>query len=132
VTVALIDSKAAGLVRQRPAAPTLAVRIDGLTVADVPGLSVHDALERSANQTRSTFGSPEVRSRHGCQGAPSPGHRYGCPEASGTRSHSGVGLAEPGDINGDRCADCGHKVIGVSRAESAIRAGDDRVSCHVL
>src|SRR5215831_16069064 len=24
--------------------PTLAIRIDGLTVADVPGLSVHDAL----------------------------------------------------------------------------------------
>jgi hypothetical protein len=59
--------------------PTLAVRIDGLTVADLPGLSVHDALKRSANQTRSTFGSPEVRSRHGCQGAPTPGHRYGCP-----------------------------------------------------
>jgi hypothetical protein len=54
VTVALIDSKAVGLVRQRPAAPTLAVRIDGLTVADVLGLSVHDALERSG---RVSFGA---------------------------------------------------------------------------
>ena len=97
------------------------------------GPSVHDALERSANQTRSTFGSPEVRSRHGCQGAPSPGHRYGCPEASGTRSHSGVGLAEPGDINGDRCADRGHKVIGVSRAGPVkSRTGTDSVRASLL
>jgi hypothetical protein len=27
-------------------------------------------------------------------------HQYGCPAASGPRSHSGVGLAEPGDITG--------------------------------
>jgi hypothetical protein len=30
----------------------------------------------------STFGTPEVRSRHRCQRTPGPGHRYGCLEAS--------------------------------------------------
>jgi hypothetical protein len=38
VTVALIDGKGVGLVRQRRLPPTLAVRIDGLTVAGVLGL----------------------------------------------------------------------------------------------
>jgi len=41
--------------------PTLAVRIDGLTVADVLSLSVRDALERFADRAR----SPRVDRRSG-------------------------------------------------------------------
>jgi hypothetical protein len=51
-------------------------------------------------QARSTFGSPEVRSRHGCQGAPGPGTSTDVQRRQAPRSHSGVGLAEPGDITG--------------------------------